>query len=215
VIDIIIDIETLGTKPNVPVIEIGACAINNRTGEIVSNFSRRVRSGYVFADLLNRKAVEHCTPDMQATIKWWLEDSDRADTLRKIMPETSQGVHPHATLLEFCDWFIAETVKANGEVRVWANGPQFDLVILQSHFDRYSIKRPWVCWQERCVRTALEMANYERGSIGWIERGPRHRALNDARHEARKLYYSGALGEVSAIIKRLHQRGGNFKVEVR
>jgi hypothetical protein len=109
---------------------------------------------------------------------------------------------------------IARNVEALGNIRVWANGPQFDLVILQSAFDRYGIKRPWVCWQERCVRTALEMAGYEKGSISWIERGPRHRALNDARHEARKLFYSGALGEVSAIIRRLYQHRGNFKVEV-
>ena len=72
--------------------------------------------------------------------------------------------------------------------------------------ERYGIKRPWICWQERCVRTALEMANYEKGSTSWVERGPRHRALNDARHEARKLFYSGALGEVSAIMRRLRQR---------
>jgi hypothetical protein len=116
-------------------------------------------------------------------------------------------IHEHAALYEFCDWMAARNVEAGGNIRVWANGPQFDLVILQSAFDRYGIKRPWICWQERCVRTALEQAGYERGSVSWIERGPRHRALNDARHEARKLYLSGALGEVSMIARRMRQRG--------
>lgn len=204
-IDIIIDIETLGTKPNVPVIEIGACAINNRTGEIVSNFSRRVPSGRSICDLeLGR--FDGADDDTRSTVRWWIEDNGRRDTLMKIMSR-SVCIHEHAPLYEFCDWMIQKNVEADGNIRVWSNGPQFDLVILQSAFDRYGIKRPWVCWQERCVRTALEMAGYEKGSVGWIERGPRHRALNDARHEARKLYYSGALGEVSAIIKRLHQRG--------
>ena len=206
-VDIIIDIETLGTKPHSPIIEIGACAIDGRTGAITANFSRRVRNGYFFADVTNRKAMENCTRDMRETVAWWTGDKDRAETLRKIMAGRSEDSNQHVALLDFCDWMIDQSVKDDSNIRVWANGPQFDLVILQAAFDRYQLKRPWLCWQERCVRTALEMANYEKGSTSWVERGPRHRALNDARHEARKLYYSGALGEVSAIIKRLHQRG--------
>ncbi len=205
--DIIIDIETLGTKPHSPIIEIGACAIDNRTGEITSNFSRRVCNGYGHADLFDRKAMGSYTRDTLETVTWWAADRDRDETLRKIMSGHGAGPNAHAALLDFCDWMIAQSAKADSNIRVWANGPQFDLVILQSAFDRYQLKRPWLCWQERCVRTALEMANYEKGSTSWIERGARHRALNDARHEARKLYYAGALGEVSAIMKRLRQRG--------
>lgn len=204
-VDIIIDIETLGTKPNSPVIEIGACAINPRTGDIFSNFSRRVPNEYSFCDFAHG-CFDEADDDIRNTVRWWIDDPVRRETLMKIISR-SICVHEHAPLYEFCDWMIARNVEADGNIRVWANGPQFDLVILQSAFDRYGIKRPWICWQERCVRTALEMAGYEKGSTSWVERGPRHRALNDARHEARKLYYSGALGEVSAIIKRLHQRG--------
>jgi hypothetical protein len=57
------------------------------------------------------------------------------------------------------------------------------------------------------VRTALELAGYEKGSVGWIERGRATAPLTTPATRPRKLYYSGALGEVSAIIKRLHQRG--------
>jgi len=203
-VDIIIDIETLGTKPHSPVIEIGACAINNRTGEITANFSRRVPTGILFD--IDAGNFGFADDDTQDTILWWTCDPVRKETLRKIMSR-SACIHEHCPLYEFVDWMIAQNVKADGNIRVWSNGPQFDLVILQSAFDRYGIKRPWICTQERCVRTALEQAGYEKGSTSWIERGPRHRALNDARHEARKLYYAGALGEVSAIIKRLHQRG--------
>lgn len=203
--DIIIDIETLGTKPHSPIIEIGACVVDNRTGEITSNFSRRVPTGYSFCDLAH-SCFDGADDDKRNTVRWWIEDAGRRDTLRKIMSR-SVCVQEHAPLYEFCDWMMQQNVRADGNIRVWANGPQFDLVILQSAFDRYGIQRPWICWQERCVRTALEMANYEKGRVSWIERGPRHRALNDARHEARKLYLSGALGEVSMIARRMRQRG--------
>lgn len=202
-VDIIIDIETLGTKPGSPIIEIGACAIDNGTGEIYSNFSRRVRCGWLFADLedLPRNAGD----DMGKTVRWWLDDPGRADVLKKLTG-TDPIEDEEDALVVFVDWFADVTRDATA-VRVWANGPAFDVSILCAAFDRYGVERPWICWQERCVRTALEQADYERGSVPWIERGPRHRALNDARHEARKLYQAGALGEVSRIVRRLRERG--------
>jgi hypothetical protein len=208
VIDIIIDLETLGTRPGCVILEIGACAINPKTGEIVSNFSRRL-------DEFKWREDEPVDGDMHATINWW-HNPETVDVYHALIRRRFDGVfgkarNPAIQLREFADWYKCH-IDAHGEkeVRIWANGPSFDIAILQAAYDRYGIKRPWICWQERCVRTALEQAGYEKGSTSWVERGPRHRALNDARHEARKLFYSGALGEVSAIIKRLHQ-GGTLK----
>lgn len=204
-IDIIIDIETLGTRPGCPVIEIGACAINSRTGEIYANFSRRVDCGYTFSALERGHAVEE---DVVATVAWWFGDPGRRVTLRALLSANGVSNGPIEALRAFRSWMGRVTAGADMKdgVRVWANGPSFDIAILRAEFYIYDVELPWLCYAERCVRTALEMADYERGSIGWIERGPRHRALNDARHEARKLYYSGALGEVSAIMLRLRQR---------
>lgn len=205
--DIVIDIETLGTRPGCPVIEIGACTIDNRTGKIVSNFSRRIDCGYTFAALERGHAVDE---DMVKTVEWWLGDPGRRETLRALLSGAYGGSNEPADALgAFRSWMIRVTAghDMTDGVRIWANGPSFDTAILRAEFFCYDIELPWLCYAERCVRTALEMAGYVNGSTLWIERGPRHRALNDARHEARKLYYSGALGEVPAIIKRLHQRG--------
>jgi hypothetical protein len=214
-IDIVIDIETLGTRPGCEVIEIGACAVDNRTGAIVANFSRRVASNYTFAQLHRRDVMGRVSDDMKDTVEWWLADKDREDVLSKIMSGGTQRPKqaPEMILCEFAVWCDALVCNAT-EARFWGNGPTFDLAILSRAFDTYRITCPWHHTWERCVRTALEQAGYEKGSTSWTERGPRHRALNDARHEARKLFYAGALGEVSAIIKRLHQRGV-IKGEVR
>ncbi len=204
-IDIIIDLETLGTRPGCVILEIGACAIDPRSGEITANFSRRLDEVFTRQD-------EALTMDANNTINWW-HGPETVKTYYTLVRRGLPGMFPrtprdpHCPLCEFAAWFSEVTSKHDPkEVRIWANGPSFDIAILQSAYDRYEVQRPWICWQERCVRTALEMANYERGIIGWIERGPRHRALNDARHEARKLYFSGALGEVSSIMLRLRQR---------
>jgi hypothetical protein len=206
VIDIVIDLETLGTRPGCVILEIGACAIDPRNGKIVANFSRRLDSDFTYNSLINND--RYLSDDEVATVRWWLGDQERADTLLSLLSGYATATPIEKALGNFADFYNCMVTAHTPEgVRIWANGPSFDIAILQAAYDRYGIARPWICWQERCVRTALEMAGYERGSIGWIERGPRHRALNDARHEARKLFYSGALGEVSAIIKRLHQTG--------
>lgn len=203
-IDIIIDLETLGTRPGCVILEIGACAVDPQTGRITANFSRRL-------DEFKWREDEPVDADMHATINWW-HNPETVATYYALVRRGLPGVIPAARnpaiqLREFADWLEFQMRGHTPEtVRVWANGPSFDIAILQAAYSRYGLERPWICWQERCVRTALEMANYERGSLGWIERGPRHRALNDARHEARKLFYSGALGEVSAIMLRLRQR---------
>jgi exodeoxyribonuclease VIII len=200
-VDIVIDIETLGTRPGCVILEVGACAIDPRAGEITANFSRRL-------DEFFTRGLEPPTADAAGTIAWWL-GPETIDTYRALLQRGLPGVaapdprNPRGPLDEFRDWTLDQTAGHDpGQIRVWGNGPQFDLVILQSAFDRYGVECPWHYRQERCARTALELAGCERGSVPWAERGPRHRALNDARHEARKLFYSGALGEVSAILRR-------------
>lgn len=204
-IDIIIDIETLGTKPGCIILEIGACAMNPDTGRIVANFGRRLDEMFI--------GDHPFTDDMRETIEWW-HGPDRVATYYALIRRGLPGMFPRnprdprTDLEAFCAWWKSVTDGHDPKrVRVWANGPSFDISILCAAFDRYGVERPWVCWQERCVRTALEMAGYERGSVPWDEAGPRHRAINDARHEAKKLWACGAFGGVSELRRRLIQRG--------
>lgn len=208
--DIIIDLETLGTRPGCPIIEIGACAIDPCTGRITANFSRRVLCPLTYDTVDRTSKAKACSlpHDRFDTMKWWMGDEERKDTLRKIL---GAGIPLRDALIDLTVWSVKTKRDPDGigtlPARIWANGPSFDIAILAEAYVVTGLPRPWLCYDERCVRTALEMANYEKGSVSWIERGPRHRALNDARHEARKLYLSGALGEVSMIARRMRQRG--------
>ena len=205
--DIIIDIETLGTKPGCPIIEIGACALDP-AGVIVANFSRRVPHQHLSFAVVKEGSAQslYDENDFTRTCRWWVDSEERAETLMKIL-SPSCCVQDNCALYEFCDWLKGQVAGIDPEnIRVWANGPAFDISILCWAFDYYGIARPWICWQERCVRTALELAGYVKGSVPWEETGPRHRALCDARHEARKLWRSGALGEVAMIARRLRER---------
>jgi hypothetical protein len=211
-IDIIIDLETLGTRPGCPILEIGACAMYTNSGSIYQSFSQTVRQAYTEADV-DRIAndPQYYSPSMTGTCKWWLGDRERRLILLQLIgrrDDAKPGLPEWTAMRRYADWHNGLTCGHRPEdVRVWANGPAFDIAILQEALERRGLERPWVCWQERCVRTALECAGHVRGSVPWTEAGPRHRALCDARHEAKKLWLSGALGEASAAIRRLRQRG--------
>lgn len=202
-IDIIVDIETLGTKPGCPIIEIGACAIDADTGKIVGNFSRRIAVDFAVGNVVDVAIGEAVIPGIdKATAIWWSSDPGRLDVLKQILFVIADI---DSALMGFSEFFRT-FVQRPDEGRIWANGPSFDIAILDRSYDDNRIHRPWICWQERCVRTALELCGYEKGSVEWSG-GPRHRALNDARHEAKKLWHCGALGTTSEIAKRLRQRG--------
>ena len=212
--DIIIDIETLGTRPGCPVIEIGACAVESATGRITGEFSVRIEPG-IHLETVKAIGLAHdpfADPgsDFAKTCAWWVKDPERAGVLAAIMDPADETADPPAdmpTALALLREWMLRHMPDPKRARVWGNGPSFDIAILDQAFRDNGIGRPWICWQERCVRTALDLAGYERGSIKWTEPGPRHRALPDARHEARKLWLSGALGEASAIALRLRQLG--------
>ena len=208
--DIIIDIETLGTRPGCPVIEIGACAVETNTGDILDDLSIRVNPGIHFETVkatgLGKDPYSDPESDFAKTCAWWMGDPERAEVLAAIMSPANELADLRTALACLRDWMLRRMPDPK-RVRVWGNGPSFDIAILDRAYRDNGIECPWICWQERCVRTALDLAGYERGSIPWTEPCPRHRALHDARHEARKLWLSGALGEASAIALRLRQLG--------
>jgi hypothetical protein len=195
--EIVVDLETLGTRVGCPIIEIGACAVDSENGAIVANFSRRVKDSLNCTIGEVERIAKDGDPydgDKTETCRWWLKEEGRAAVLAAIL---GGGIPLRSALSDFADW-MSGFVRGDVRPRLWANGPSFDAALLSEAYRMCDLPRPWSYRDERCVRTALDIAGYQRGSVAWEEDGPRHRALPDARHEARKLWRSGAFGEVSA-----------------
>ncbi|MED8828733.1 3'-5' exoribonuclease [Escherichia coli] len=72
-------------------------------------------------------------------------------------------------------------------VQVWGNGATFDNTILRTSYERLNIPCPWRYYNDRDVRTIVELGK----TIGFDARtvilfeGVRHHALDDARHQAK------------------------------
>ena len=157
---IMIDLETMGNRPNAPIIAIGAVAfdangIDRELYEVV-DLDSSVRSGAVIDP---------------HTVMWWLQQSDEARASLVAM----DGVTLSKALDKFSLWATVSDITG-----VWGNGAAFDNVILAESYRRLDKVAPWPFWKDKCYRTVKGMypdVKMERG-------GTHHNALDDARSQA-------------------------------
>lgn len=164
-LDIMIDLETMSTKPNAAIIAIGAVEFDqNGIGE------------RFYAKVSLQSSVESGGVIDPATVLWWMQQSDSARS------EFSRpAYHIVNALLDFQDW-MAERGTFD-ELRVWGNGAAFDNVILASAYDRSTLSRPWQFWNDRCYRTMKNLYPH----VELKRTGTHHNAVNDAESQAEHL----------------------------
>ncbi|CZX80353.1 3'-5' exoribonuclease domain-containing protein [Enterobacter hormaechei] len=180
---LMVDVESLGEKPDAPIVSIGAVFFNPASGQTGPEFYKVIS--------LESSMEWGGVPDA-STILFWLRATPEA---------RSEIVMDHAiplddALLQFKD-FIAENA-ANGKdtVQVWGNGATFDNVLLENSYARTGITCPWKFWNNRDVRTVVELGK----AVGCEPRyeipfdGEPHKAISDALHQVKY---------VSAIWQRL------------
>ncbi|MBA8479834.1 3'-5' exoribonuclease [Escherichia coli] len=179
-----VDLETMGTNPDAPINSIGGKFFDPATGEMGPEFSKAIdleTSG----GIIDRK-----------TIKWWVKRSREAQS----------AIFTDEISLDVALRLFIEFIEKNSGgcfVQVWGNGANFDNVILRRSYERQGIPCPWLYYNDRDVRTIVELGN----AIGFDVRmaipfeGVPHNALDDARHQAK---------QVSAIWQRLIPRQADF-----
>lgn len=168
---VMIDLETLGTKCDSPVIAIGAVQFSPDTGDIGGEFYTRIDWA---------SAIEGRKADPE-TLKWWLKQSHvaRAEIIKNgaKTPEALQALNE----------FIAglTTDRSIKDIQVWGNGSTFDIGILENVYDQYRIFIPWKFWNVRDCRTVEEMARGFVSRKAFARAGVRHNALDDALYQVK------------------------------
>lgn len=151
---VMIDIETLGTSTDCIVLSVGAVYFDeNGLGEEIYQ---------VFDTSSQFKKGRKIDPQ---TLSWWSHQMTPMPL--KVDPNESVPYH----LLRLMG-FIREGTK------VWALGPTFDMVILESLFKDFDLQAPWKFWNVRDVRTVVELFPECRKTIN------NHNALDDAKNQA-------------------------------
>ncbi len=159
--NMMVDIETLGKRPNSPVVSIGACFFDPMTGEIGPEFYRKI-------DMVDAMRFGVADGD---TIRWWLKQEKAAQLELTGAKETLEEV-----LLDFGRFY-----NKGKDAAVWGNGPTFDVTILEYAYHRCLGKEaPWMFWNVRDVRTVVQLAEGLVQKPGaFTKGGTAHNALDD------------------------------------
>lgn len=168
--NLMVDIETLGTDHTAPILSIGAVFFDPKAGEVGPTF-------YKIIDLIS--SSEGATIDAD-TVKWWMRQSDEA-----------RGIfnHADAMTLHAALACLSDFIQENSDpkfVKVWGNGSNFDNTIIRVNFERLNIPTPWRFYNDRDVRTIVEMTKSIKGIDPRKEfklAGTVHNALDDAMHQ--------------------------------
>lgn len=178
--NLMIDIETLSTQSDAAIATIGAVFFEPETGGI----------GPTFYTAVGLSSAQQAGGRIDAdTVIWWMKQSSAARAAI-----TGEAVDISLALTSLSEFIAAECDL--GRVKVWGNGAGFDNIIVRSAFDRCGIECPWKFWNDRDVRTIVDMGR----AVGFDPKkdmpftGEVHNALDDAIHQAKY---------VSAIWQRL------------
>lgn len=164
--NIMVDLETLGTRPTSIILSIGACRVTN--GEPSDPFYRVI-------DVASCRDAG-LTSDA-ATEKWWNEQDENA---RKVFTDPNVGLV--RALTDFASYIRGFGGRS---VRLWGNGSDFDNVILNNAYLAVGSISPWMFYNNRCFRTVRKL--FWQGVTEPERQGTYHNALDDAMHQARIL----------------------------
>ena len=134
-----IDIETLDTCPDATVLSVGAVKFDpyNLTDPI----SKKLWRPSVDEQLNKGRTTS------DDTIAWWAKQ----DAHVRDLTFTEEGRVPVESFMSNLNKYLV------GVDKIWCQGPQFDMVILENMFNHFEHHRNWAYWQVCDSRTVFNM----------------------------------------------------------
>jgi hypothetical protein len=166
-VDIMVDIETLGTSSNSTIFQISAIAFDIETGIYYSTFNE-------IADISKNSSL---SVDGR-TLKWWLNTDKEllTDLLNK------GNMSSKELLTEFHKWLVSQNDDLKN-IYLWGNGILFDNLMIQEQLITNGLKYPIFYRNDRDVRTIVDLAGNKLG-ITEKELKDRFNDVNLVKHDA-------------------------------
>jgi exodeoxyribonuclease VIII len=139
---LMVDVEALGKKP----------APSFQSVQYSSTQRRVIRALSFTKSLASSHRWPGGVPDA-STIIFWLKASSEARS--EIVMDSAITLSD--ALQQLDDFITANASNGKDSVQVWGNGATYDNVLLAESFDRAGIPCPWKFWNNRDVRTIVEL----------------------------------------------------------
>ena len=162
--DVMVDLETLGTTPETPIVSIGA---------VFFDLEKKVLGPTFYMILDVSEQIERGRKPTGDTLKWWFQQSDAA---KKVFHD--QAKPAQLVLQTFVQWYKANNPK---KAFVWGNGSTFDVSIMENILRDYKIEVPWGYNKIMDLRT---YKRFQAKGTSVTKSGVAHNALDDARSQA-------------------------------
>lgn len=160
---VMLDIETLDTCAEAVILSVGACKFNPYTDE--EPYAAQHWRISVDDQLERGRSVS------ESTLAWW---ANQPENIR----EEALGDTDRISVVNFIRELNRWLVNVD---KIWCQGPQFDMVIIEHLFTQWGINKNWAYWQVCDCRTIFNMMPEDpRKAI----RTQAHNALADAHWQA-------------------------------
>lgn len=166
-IEVMIDLETLGTQPGSVVMSVGAVASNDAV--------------YLQPVSIKDQLYAGLTVD-PSTLAWWKQQS------REAWEVSSSGrAALSESLADFANWLMdlrrgSENSATGEKLRLWGDSASFDLTLLTCVYRAANVPVPWNYREECCYRTLRNVLSSEKPAAKL-----QHDALSDARAQMEHL----------------------------
>ena len=170
---IVLDIETLSTRSNAAITQIGLADFIEGEDHILSSGSMAIDPSQY-----ESRAFREAFDISFDTVMW------QAKLPEHLQPRVGLGGYLSDALVVMVEHISGRRFEYEN-VRVWGNGPHFDAVIIEHAFDFFGMTPPWGYNHLRDVRTACELMG-----VKWkdfLDPATAHDAEADAVAEARGL----------------------------
>lgn len=161
--DLMIDIETLSTRPNAVILSLGAVKFDPFSDRIDAEEGLDVKIDVDEQTALGRHVQEE-------TLNWWA-------TQPLEVQEAALGERDRVSLEQFTRMLNKMMV---GSDQIWCQGPAFDMVIIEDLYRQLGKPTPWQFWQVRDSRTLFGVFGDPRDK----NRKNAHNALMDCVYQA-------------------------------
>lgn len=160
--DVMLDLETLGTQPGCVILTLGAVKFNPYKIELEPGPGLYIRPD-VDEQIARGREVQ------EDTLEWWTRQNEevREEALG------TEGRVPVEQMYKELNKFLV------GVDNIWAQGPVFDIAILENLYKQYGWPTPWQFWQVSDSRTLFKVHGDPRKKTDLL-----HNALADCVSQA-------------------------------
>lgn len=168
---IMVDLETLGTRPGSVIVSVGA---------VFFSASEPKPLGEEFYTIINVPSQINLMMETDPEVMdWWTKQSPE---VQKVLDDAVLPEAPSIkqVLARFSMW--VKKFAASDKVQIWGNGANFDNVLLREAYNYADMDAPWNWYNDRCYRTLKNLPAAKGTTLQRL--GMHHNALDDAKTQA-------------------------------